>query len=40
MSTISGLKIGECTIVSDYLMREINCKVDLKDVPIEITTNY
>lgn len=27
-NTISELKIGECTIVSDYLMRAINCRVD------------
>lgn len=27
---ISNLKIGECTIVSDYLMRAINCRVDYK----------
>lgn len=28
-NTISEHKVGECTIVSDYLMRAINCKVDL-----------
>lgn len=29
-NTISELKIGECTIVSDYLKKAINCKVDYK----------
>lgn len=29
-NTINELKIGECTIVSDYLKKALNCKVDLK----------
>lgn len=29
-NTISGLKIGECTIISDYLIKTINCKVDFE----------
>lgn len=29
-NTISDLRTGECIIVSDYILKGINCKVDLK----------